>query len=119
MSDAPNVSTSEPIYAAAAKIGTVMATLLGVVGGAVQLGLVSSDQADAINQVGAQVTSALPELAGAVTLIVGVVSGILASVATAWSARKKVVPVDSDAVVITPARPSTTLLSPGEHRATE
>lgn len=97
MSDAPGVSTQEPIYKAAATIGTAIATLLGVVGGAVQLGIVSSDQADAINQVGAQVTTALPELAGAVTLIVGVVSGIGASVLTAWHARKKVVPLGSDA----------------------
>lgn len=103
MSASPTESTSEPIYAAAAKIGTIVATVLGLVGGAVQLGLVSSDQAAAISQIGAQVTSALPELAGAVTLIVGVVSGIIASVATAWHARKQVVPIDSDVYSVTAA----------------
>lgn len=106
MSDAPGVSSSEPIYKAAAQIGTVIATVLGAVGGAVQLGVVSSDQAETINEIGTQVTSALPELAGAITLIVGVVSGIAASVMTAWSARKQVRPLDSDVVAITPAGPS-------------
>lgn len=127
MSDQPGVSTSEPIYAAAAKIGTVIATLLGVVGGAVQLGVVSNDQAETFNQIGQQVTTALPELAGAVTLIVGIVSGIVAAMATAWQARKQVRPLDSDVVAITPAGPSSgsKTLVPGadatlhqpEHRA--
>lgn len=103
MSDQPQVSTSEPIYKAAGQIGAIVATLLGVVGGAVQLGIVSSEQADTIGTIGAQVTSALPELAGAVTLIVGVVSGVGASVLTAWQARKNTIPADSDAYRITPA----------------
>lgn len=107
MSDSPTASTSEPIYKAAATIGTVIATVLGVVGGALQLGIVSAEQAEAINDVGAQISTALPELTGAVTLIVGVVSGIGASLLTAWQARKKVRPLDSDA----PA--------PGEHRLTQ
>lgn len=102
MSDQPNVSTDEPIYAAALKVGTVVATALGVVGGAVQLGLVSSDQAETINEIGAQVSSALPELATAITVVVGIVSGIGASVLTAWNARKKVVPIGSDAVTVVP-----------------
>lgn len=100
MSSSPTESTSEPIYAAAVKVGTAIATLLGVLGGAVQLGIVSSDQADTITQIGTQVSSALPELAGAVTVIVGIVSGVGASVLTAWHARKKTVPVDSDTYVI-------------------
>lgn len=112
MSSSPTESTTEPVYAAAAKVGTIIATLLGVVGGAVQLGVVSSDQADAINAIGVQVTSALPELAGAITLIVGVVSGVGASVLTAWHARKKVVPVDSDTFAVTPVDPATGPLTP-------
>lgn len=98
MSDQPNVSTSEPIYKAAATVGTVIATVLGVLGGAVTLGVVSSDQAAAITQVGQQVTASLPQLAAAVTVVVGVVSGVGASVLTAWSARKQVRPLDSDAL---------------------
>lgn len=106
MSSSPTESTSEPIYAAAAKVGTAVATLLGVLGGAVQLGIVSSDQAATINQIGAQVTTALPELAGAVTVIVGIVSGVGASVLTAWHARKKVIPADSDVYDVVPKAPA-------------
>lgn len=97
MSDQPGTSTSEPIYEAALKVGGVVTGLISLAGTAVQLGVISSDQAEAINEVGAQVTSALPELSGAITLIVGLVSGIGASVLTAWNARKKVRPLDSDA----------------------
>lgn len=100
MSSSPTESTQEPIYAAAAKVGTAIATLVGVLGGAVQLGVVSADQADTLNQIGTQVSSALPELAGAVTVIVGIVSGVGASVLTAWHARKKVVPVNSDTFTV-------------------
>ncbi len=97
MSDHPTVSTSEPIYKAAATVGTVIATVLGVLGGAVTLGVVSSDQAAEITAVGQQVTTALPQLAAAITVVVGIVSGIGASVLTAWQGRKHVRPLDSDA----------------------
>jgi hypothetical protein len=100
MSSSPTESTQEPIYKAATTVGTAIATGLGVLGGAVQLGVISSDQADTITQIGNQVTTQLPALAGAVTVIVGIVSGVGASVLTAWHARKKVVPVNSDTFTV-------------------
>ena len=123
MSDQPGVSTGEPIYKAAATVGTVVAGALGLVGTAAQLGILSASEAGALNDAGAQITSALPELAGAITLIVGVISGIGASLLTAWQARKSVVPRDSDAFTVVPiAAAAPTRLAGdgvGDHRVAE
>lgn len=97
MSDAPGVSSSEPIYKAAATIGTVVTGAVALIGTALQLGIISTEQADAYTDTAAAVTGALPELASSVTLIVGLLAGIGGSFATAWHARKRTVPVDSDA----------------------
>lgn len=106
MSAQPNESTSEPIYKAAKSVGAGVTALLGLLGGAVALGLLSTEQADAVTAAGNQLISNLPALAAAITTVVGLVSGIVASLATAWHARKQVVPVDSDTFAITAADPA-------------
>ncbi len=102
MSDQPTTSTSEPVYAAAAKVGLAVTTVLSVVGGALALGVISSEQATAITEFGNYIVTNLPAVAAALVVIVGAVSGAVSSFATAWHARKSVVPTNSDLYDITP-----------------
>lgn len=106
MSSSPTESTPEPIKAAAATIGTVVASVVGLLGAAVSLGVISTQQADSLTAAGDELTSALPALAAAITVIIGVVSGVAASLATAWKARKDVVPTNSDVFAVVPADPA-------------
>lgn len=105
MSSQPNESTGEPIRVAAATVGTAITAVISILGAAVGLGLLSSDQADALTALGNQVITALPELSALVIAITGLVSGLGASFATAWAARKKTVPVDSDAFDVVKVAP--------------
>lgn len=113
MSAAPNESTSEPIYRAALSVGGGITALLSLLGTAVALGVLSSEQADALTAAGNEIITNLPALAAAVVGVVAIVSGIASSLATAWAARKKTIPADSDVFDIAPVDPA----NPIDHRA--
>lgn len=100
MSDHENVSTSEPIYKAAGTIGAAVAAVIGILGYGVTVGVLTPEQADALTASGNELVAALPQLAGAVSLVIGLVSGLIASFATAWQGRKSTVPTDSDAFAV-------------------
>lgn len=107
MSSQPNESTPEPVKAAAATVGSAVTALIGLLGGAVALGLITNDQADIVTTAGNTFLTDLPTLATAITVISTIVGGLAASLATAWHARKKVIPTDSDVFVVAPADPAT------------
>lgn len=89
----PTASTPEPVLKAAAiwgSLATVVVTLLGV---ATAVGVLSSEQVTAINDVVDYVSANLVPVGTALLGAFTLVSGLAGSFATAAVARRKVTPV--------------------------
>lgn len=95
-------SRPKPIVDAVKYVGSGISAVLGVVQTFVVLGVLSSQQAQQIEQLGYAANEALPLLADSTSTIVAVVgglitiaTGVLASFGVAKTAESKVTPVDS------------------------
>jgi hypothetical protein len=98
VTDEPTASTPEPVLKAFAIYGslaTVVVTLLGV---AVAIGVLSSDQASAINGVLDYVSTNFVSVGSAVVGVVSLVSGLVSGGVTAVVARRHVTPVRAQRV---------------------
>ncbi|MDL5159389.1 hypothetical protein [Actinomycetospora termitidis] len=114
-----DVSRPKPITDAVKVVGSGISGVLGVVQTLVVLGVLNSQQAEAINELGYATSGALPVLADATSTIVAVVAGLItigtgvaASFGVAKTAEPKVTPLESprnaDGVpLITSAAPGT------------
>lgn len=89
----PTESTPEPVLKAAAVWGTVSAVVVTGVGLLVTFGVLSSEQAAILNDVVSYVTVNIVPVGTAIVGVTGLVSGLVASHATALVARRKVTPV--------------------------
>jgi len=87
-----------PLAKAATVVGAVVAGLAGLIGAAVQIGIVSPAQADAMSTAGAQLPTLLTSAGGVVTLATGIVAGLLGAFGTAALGKKDVTPVSSPAI---------------------
>lgn len=102
MADNPQVSTPEPVLKAFGAWGSLATLVVTAVGVLVSVGVLSSQDAATLTSTLDYVNAHFVEVGTAVVGIVSVVSGLVSGVVTAVTARSKVVPVDSDAYVITP-----------------
>lgn len=92
--DRPN-----PLKDAATKVGGVWATVGGVVGMLVSLGVVSAAQGQALTSLGDAVSPTLLGVGALVGGIVPLVTGLIAAFRTGASARPKVTPVDDPRIL--------------------
>jgi hypothetical protein len=84
-----------PLREVAVKVGGVVAGLVGVVGAAVQLGFLSSEQSDAVIAAGQQLPNVVLYVGAGITLVTGIVSGIWGAFHTAKAGENHVTPVVS------------------------
>lgn len=93
VTDEPTASTPEPVLKAAAIFGSIATVVVTLVGVAVAVGVLSSDQAALVNGVVDYVGTQIVPVGTAIVTVVGLVSGLAGSFATAAVARRKVTPV--------------------------
>lgn len=93
MSAPQNASVPEPVIKAAALWGTLVSVLVPLIGALVATGVLSSEQASAITSLSEYVGANIVPVGVALVGVVGLVSGVLASFATAVVGRRHVTPV--------------------------
>lgn len=91
--DEPTADTPEPVLKAAALWGTLSAFIVSLIGVLVAAGVLSSDQAQVLNDTVTAITTNIVPVGIAIVGIVGLVSGIVSHLVTAFVARRKVTPV--------------------------
>lgn len=100
--DRPN-----PLKDAAGKVGSVVAGLIGIIGAAVQLGYLSSEQGTAIVNAGQALPDVVLYVGAGITLVTGIVGGVLGAFRTAAHAKDHVTPLssprDADGNALVPA----------------
>lgn len=84
-----------PLGDAAGKVGSVVAGLIGVIGAAVQLGYLSSEQGNALVQAGQSLPNVVLYVGAGITLVTGIVGGVLSAFRTAAHAKDHVTPLSS------------------------
>lgn len=95
----PQASTPEPVLKAAALYGTIVSVVVPLLGALVATGVLTSEQADAINSLSDYVGANIVPVGVALVSGFGLITGIGASFATAAVARRKVTPVVERKVV--------------------
>lgn len=89
----PTQSVPEPVIKAAAVWGTLSAFIVTAVGVLVAVGVLSNEQAAAINDIVGYVSSNIVAVGSVVVGLVGLISGLVSAHATALVARRHVSPV--------------------------
>lgn len=84
-----------PLKEAASRVGSVVAGLVGLVGSVVQLGYLSSEQGAALINAGAQLPNVVLFVGAGITLVTGIVSGVLGAFRTAAVGKDHVTPLSS------------------------
>lgn len=93
VSNEPVAETPEPVLKAAALWGSLAAFLVTAVGVLVAVGVLSSEQAALLNTTVDYISSNLVPVGTVVVGLVGLISGLVSSHATALVARRQVTPV--------------------------
>lgn len=89
----PTASTPEPVRKAALLYGSIVTVLVTLLGAAVTLGVLSSEQAAAINSLIDYVGTAIVPLGVMLTAVSSLVAGVAGAWTTAEVGRRKVTPV--------------------------
>ncbi len=98
----PQGSTPEPVLKAAYVWGTIAAFIVSAIGVLTTTGVLSSAEAEALTYGVGVVTDNVVPVGVMLVGVTGLVSGIVSHLVTAFAARRKVVPIDSDAYDIVP-----------------
>lgn len=99
---APQGSTPEPVLKAGYVWGTIAAFIVSAVGVLTTTGVLSTAEAEAINYGVGVVSDNIVPVGIMLVGLTGLVSGIVSHLVTGFAARRKVVPLDSDAYDIIP-----------------
>lgn len=82
-----------PLREVATKVGGVVTILISLVGTVVQFGYLSSAQAEALTTAGSALPDVILYVGGGITLVTGLVGGVLAAFRTAVAGEKVVTPL--------------------------
>lgn len=97
-------ATPEPVLKAAAIWGTLVSVVVPLLGALVATGVLSSEQADAINSLTTYVTTNIVPVGVALVGGFGLLTGVVASFATAVVGRRQVTPVPAQGEPVTGER---------------